>query len=307
MFEKKNLLIGAGVLVGLYLLNPYVGSSRGSDVSETQFTHQSEQLKIINFVGKVELTKSADAQIHIQVSNIQHGFTPQFDNIAGKVEVSGSEVINSSTCGGFSLFSFSDEDELNPKISINGGSDYRLSEYPILRIQAPKNTNLTLNDSIIVGQFSNIGKLAISSKSCSLLEFAEIGKDLRIVQRGSGKISIDKVGGTADVSLRGSGDVSIGKLMDDSVSVIQGSGNIHYASMSGISKMTVRGSGDIEVGFITGDAELLVQGSGDIDIADGDLNWFIASVLGSGNVEYDGAAANFRSSVKGSGNIDTKF
>lgn len=308
MLNKKNLFIGGAIVVGLYLLNPYVGSTRGDGAAaNADFNYKSDQLKITNFVGSVNLIKSVDDQIHIQVTNIKHGMTPHFDNIAGRIEVSGSEAIGSSSCNGFSLFSLFDEDESQLNISINGGKSREITEYPTLSIQAPESIHLTLSDSIIMGEFTNVEQLTIVSNSCSVLDFSDVANDARIELKGSGNIEIGNVGGTAGVSLTGSGDINIGKVSDDSVSSIRGSGNLHYDALAGISKMNIRGSGNIDVDYMTGDAEFEIRGSGDIRVAGGELNWFIANVSGSGNVDYDGSAVNFRSNVKGSGDINTRF
>ena len=328
MIERKNLLIGGGILLGIYLLNPYSGSFRSHTAMnlDNQFDYQSDTLKIVNFVGKVEMTTSPDELIHIQTSNVQSGFELNFDHIAGKLEISGSEEINNTSCNGFSFFSWGGADKSDPNISINGGSTRKLSAYPILKIQAPDSVKLILQKSIIHGQFANIDSLSANLISCDKLTLNNVQNDARIEIRGSGdveintvggnlnnsirgsgNINIQSVGGSASSSIRGSGDINIGTIEQDSVSQILGSGDIHYDRISGIHKMTITGSGDIKVNKIIGDAELLVRGSGDIEIDDGELNWLIATVRGSGDIDYDGAVNNRRLSVTGSGEIDTKY
>ena len=309
MIEKKNLLIGGGILVGLYLLNPFNGSFRGqSAIAEVgEFNYQSARLKIINFVGRVEMTKSADNQIHIQTSHVRTDTAPNFDHIAGTLEISGAEEINSSSCYGASWFFWGDNDHDDPNISINGGSRRKLSDYPTLKIQAPDGVKLELEKNIIFGQFDDVDSLNVNMVSCGNLKFNQVKNDAYIGIRGSGDIDIKTVGGSVTSTIRGSGNIDIGSIAQDSVSQIRGSGDIHYGQINGIHKMTVTGSGDIKVDQINGDAELLVSGSGDIDIGDGDLNWLIATVRGSGDIDYDGDANNRRLKVSGSGEIDTKY
>ncbi|MBL1421295.1 MAG: DUF2807 domain-containing protein [Alphaproteobacteria bacterium] len=306
MIEKRNLLIGGGILLGLYLLNPFSGSHRGAE-DDAEFNYQSNTLKIVNFIGKVEMTTSSDGKIHIQATNIAAGLTPNFDHIAGKLEISGNEKITSISCSTSSLLSWAKGDDSDLNITINGGSSRKLSEFPTLQIQAPATVNLILEKNLIFGQFSQTDKLTVGMLSCGNLNFDQVKNDVRIDIRGSGNIDIKSVGGSANSSIRGSGDIHIGSIAQDSVSQILGSGNITYDDITGIHKMSIRGSGDIDVNQITGDAEISLRGSGDVDIDDGDLNWLIATVQGSGDIDYGGTATNRRLVVRGSGEINTKY
>ncbi|PCI85518.1 MAG: hypothetical protein COB24_12770 [Hyphomicrobiales bacterium] len=306
MIDKKNLLIGGGILLGLYLLNPFSGSHRGA-ADDTEFNYQSDTLKIVNFVGRVEMTTSSDGQIHIQASRIAAGLTPNFDHIAGKLEISGNEKITNISCNTSSLLSWAKGDDSDLNITINGGSSRKLSEFPTLQIQAPATVNLILEKNLIFGQFSQTDQLTVGMLSCGNLNFDQVKNDARIDIKGGGDIDIKSVGGSANSSIRGSGDIHIGSIAQDSVSQISGSGNISYDDITGIHKMSIRGSGDIDVSQITGDAEISIRGSGDVDIDDGDLNWLIATIQGSGDIDYGGTATNRRFVVRGSGEINTKY
>lgn len=307
MIDKKNLLIGGGILLGLYLLNPFSGTHRGGVVGDVEFDYQSDTIKIVNFVGKVEMTTSPDDQIHIQASNISADLAPNFDHISGRLEISGSQKITKISCNTTSLFSWFTNDDSDSDISINGGSRRKLSDYPTLKIQAPVAVKLILEKNLIHGQFSQVDKLSVGMLSCGKLNFDAVKNNARIAMIGSGEIEIKSVGGSVDSFTRGSGDIDIGSIAQDSVTELSGSGDISYGEITGIHKITNRGSGDIEISQINGDAEILVQGSGDVDIADGDLNWLIATLRGSGDINYGGTAKNPRLNAGGSGEIDTKY
>ncbi|MCJ8323789.1 MAG: DUF2807 domain-containing protein [Rhizobiales bacterium] len=307
MIDKKNILIGGAILVGLYLLNPFSGNAA---LDDRNFSYKTDTLSINNFVGRINISPSPDAELHINISNISENSNPKIDNIVGKLEINGSETIARSSCNDFSLFSwnlFGHAEHDNPNISINGGTGQKLSEYPILHIKLPETTKLKLNNNIITGSISNVQSLDLKASSCTSLKFANIAGDADISLRGSGDIVVNDIGGSAKVTVRGSGDVSVHNVAQDSQTLVQGSGDIQYNQLNGINRMQVHGSGDIDVGYINGDAELSVRGSGDIDIRGGDVNWLIAKIQGSGDIDYDGKANNTRFITQGSGDITTNY
>lgn len=310
MFNKKNLLIGGAVLVGLYLLNPYTGSFRSGEVNASgnkQFEYQTQQLKIINFVGTIEYGTSKDDSIHINVSNIRDGLAPKFDHIGDKLEISNFDNISTTDCNSFSWVWWGNDDETGINISINDGSSQKLDHYPILKILAPNNVSLSLDKSLIRGNFSTLENLNANMTACSQLNIGSVTNDAKITIRGSGDIDIGRVGGVANSNIRGSGNVKIGNIGQDSVSNIRGSGDIEYGHINGIHKMTIHGSGNINVEQINGDAEMRIMGSGDIKIKTGELNWMIANIEGSGSIDYDGRANNRKFNIKGSGDINTNY
>lgn len=307
MINKKNILIGGAILIGLYFINPFSGNAA---LDDRNFSVKSDTLSINNFVGRIEITESPDAELHIDISNITENFKPNINNIAGKLEISGGETINRSSCNDFSLFSwniFSHAEDNNPTISINGSNGQKLTEYPVLRIQAPTTTNLNLNNNIVRGTVSNVQSLDLAAASCTSLKFANVAGDVNVSLHGSGDVQLNDIGGSAKITLRGSGDVRIHNVAEDSQTLVHGSGDVQYNNLNGINRMEVNGSGDIDVGYINGDAELSVRGSGDIDISGGDVNWLIAKIQGSGDIDYDGKAKNTRFTIQGSGDITTNY
>lgn len=311
--DKKNLMIGGAILVGLYILNPFSGRemlnpfSGHATIEERGHNFASNHLLINDFVGKIHLTPSNDGKIHIEMSNLSADTNPKIDHVAGRLEINGAEKIGKSSCYGFSFFSWGQDNKSDPNISINKHSSQKLSQFPVLNIQAPQDIKLTLNKNIIFGSFSNIDELDLTSYSCSQLDFNQVTHDVNIDLKGSGNIDVDLVGGSANINLQGSGDVIIGTVKQDSQTNLRGSVNVLYNRLNGINKMHIQGSGDISTDVVNGDVEALIQGSGNITLHDGDLNWFIATVQGSGNIEFGGTANNTRFVTKGSGDIDSKY
>lgn len=303
MFEKKNLLIGGGILVGLYFLNPYTGSFRG-EAETTEFSYQSSEVSIVNFVGKIIHTNSPDQQIHFITTHKNQAFTPRFDHIGGGLQISNFDKISSTSCNGFSWFWWGNsDDDAELKVGINNGSSHKFSDYPVVEIQTPDHIDLKITSSVISAKFGDLESLSIDMMGCGNASFGNITNDARINLSGSGDVEIASVGGSATTQLRGSGNVKINNVASDTTSNIRGSGDIEFGEIHGIHRMSIRGSGDIEVKKMVGDAELYVQGSGDIEIDDGDVNWFIAKVQGSGDIEYGGKLKHQKLNEQGSGEI----
>jgi len=62
MIDKKNILIGGAILVGLYLLNPFSGNAA---LDDRNFSYKTDTLSINNFVGRINISPSPDAELHI--------------------------------------------------------------------------------------------------------------------------------------------------------------------------------------------------------------------------------------------------
>ncbi len=337
-FSKKNLMIGGAILVGLYILNPY---SSQSVLDDKNISIETSELSIQNFVGRVNMVASADGQLHVEIRNINKGLAPTFNNIAGRLEIQGSEKIKQFSCNHFSFLWWGNDSDA-PNISVNGRSKRSLDEYPILEIKAPEHLKLTLDQNIIHGNFIDLESVDINSKACSDLSIGNIKNDATIKLYsdsqvslnnilgnakidlfgngnvtaddiagnvelnvgGSGDINVADIGGTANISVRGSGGIEANDVAQDSVVSVNGSGQVTLDKLNGIAKMKLNGSGDIDVEAIYGDAELLVTGSGDIDVDDGTLNWLIARVTGSGSIDYNGSYKHKKVKTTGSGDIN---
>ncbi|MCW3087584.1 MAG: hypothetical protein JWQ78_970 [Sediminibacterium sp.] len=117
---------------------------------------------------------------------------------------------------------------------------------------------------------------------------------------GKGRFSND---GTSEFRLSGSGSiqVSLDKVRAAEVS-ISGSGNIRLSGSANTVTARISGSGNADCGdLICEDATAHVSGSGDVKL---NANKSVeASISGSGNVSYRGAASDVRKHVAGSGRL----
>jgi hypothetical protein len=104
------------------------------------------------------------------------------------------------------------------------------------------------------------------------------------------------------VKLTGSGDISGKVEVKDLESSIGGSGDITLTGRADNSTVSVVGSGDFTgSNLVTTTTRVKVAGSGDARVNANDK--IDASVVGSGDVHYTGAAKNISSSKAGSGSV----
>lgn len=130
-------------------------------------------------------------------------------------------------------------------------------------------------------------------------------KDLNSINvSGSGDVAFKEGIRTNALKLRvsGSGDV-IGRLEVKTLeSSVSGSGDVKLAGRADDSAIRISGSGDFDArSLITVNTAVHLSGSGDAEV--NASNKIDASVSGSGDIHYSGAAKNVSSSKSGSGDI----
>ncbi len=142
---------------------------------------------------------------------------------------------------------------------------------------------------------NNYGKIDIyvSAKSLSSLSNA-----------GSGAINVegDLKGEDVNVSLSGSGNIAASVKSGKLDAAISGSGSIHLNGNAGETNIRISGSGSL-IGkqLSTGSTSVKIAGSGNAYVmAEKTIS---ASIVGSGNVIYNGNAAITNSRTIGSGRI----
>jgi hypothetical protein len=107
---------------------------------------------------------------------------------------------------------------------------------------------------------------------------------------GSGRMSAERLAGTAEVAITGSGTLETPRVEADSLEVlIAGSGSYAAAGQAGRLEMSIAGSGNGNMaGLRAARAEINIAGSGHATFAsDGEVE---ASIMGSGNVTVRGSA-----------------
>lgn len=155
-----------------------------------------------------------------------------------------------------------------------------------LTIKARKNTNLRSKNKITV--YVSLTKMTGISLSGS-------GDII-----GQGKFRNE---GKTDFKLSGSGNIqmSFDRVTEADVS-ISGSGNIRLAGSANTVNARISGSGNADCSDLNSDdASAHVSGSGNIKL---NANKSVdASISGSGNVSYKGAASNVKKHIAGSGRL----
>lgn len=254
-------------------------------------------LKIENFIGTIDV-RTGDYD-KITVTDADRAPVKQTHN---GVTIDGGQTIRNTNCK---------RSKMSADISIGQwtwkkrkGGYKNLEEYPRLKITAPENTHLVIDQAIIFGDVGNIGSGDIQINSCGDLDFADISGriDLRIA--GSGDVSMGN-GGIGDIHIAGSGDFTA-QDMDRVEISIAGSGDVQIANITGSARATIAGSGDTEFGNVDGDFHFRGAGSGDLDVGNLGGNAEI-STGGSGDVEIGRIAGNLSYSSGGSGDFDADY
>lgn len=108
------------------------------------------------------------------------------------------------------------------------------------------------------------------------------------------------------LELAGSGTLAVSGLQEQTFRVgLSGSGDITAAGTASEVNVSIAGSGDVHLfGLIAQNGQVSVTGSGDIEVhAVQSLN---ASVMGSGDILYEGNPAKLERTVVGSGEISAR-
>lgn len=155
-----------------------------------------------------------------------------------------------------------------------------------LSIHSKKNTNFhSKNKIVIYVTLTNLNSLSLSGSGNIM---------------GEGKFSSD---GPLRVSFAGSGNVKMAINKAKSISInLSGSGNIELTGTAETAELNISGSGNANCGKLQVDKALAkISGSGNIKIF---ANQSVkASISGSGNVLYKGAANDIETHSAGSGKV----
>ncbi len=179
-----------------------------------------------------------------------------------------------------------------------------LDQYPRLKITAPQNLHLVIDDALIFGKVGSIGSGDIKLLACGDVEIADISGHLDLGVSGSGDISLGRAG-SGDIAIAGSGDFMALGVHDVTITVA-GSGDVQIGDVMGSVDATIAGSGDTHINNISGDLAYQGGGSGDLDVGDVSGNVDI-TIGGSGNVGVGRIGGDLAYSGGGSGSFDAKY
>lgn len=134
--------------------------------------------------------------------------------------------------------------------------------------------------------------------------FGDIGRSdsVELGNAGCGNWTVANTKGKLEVSQAGSGDTRTGSAGSAEIS-IAGSGSVSTQAIAGDLEANIAGSGDIRAASVLGKLEGNIAGSGDITVAGGRSRAIEVSVMGSGDVTFNGEADAAEVSVMGSGDV----
>ena len=291
-------------------------------------------LTIENFIGTIDV-RTGDYD-KITVTDADGANVEQLKN---GVLIDDDQTIKNTNCR---------KSKASIKISVGGRNWYKrkggyknLNEYPQLKITAPENTHLVIDNAVIFGDVDDIGSADIQVRSCGDLEFANISghldlsaagsgdftaqniQSVEISTAGSGNVKIDDIANTVSISSAGSGDNNIGNVGGDFEYASAGSGDLQVDNIQGNTDITTAGSGDVEIDSIEGSLSYTSAGSGNfeadyvggeklssksggsgsVEIDGGNVTELYVKIGGSGDVRYDGQSTNAELYASGSGEI----
>jgi len=178
-----------------------------------------------------------------------------------------------------------------------------LDQYPQIKITAPENTHLIIDDVIIFGKTGNFGS-GIKLRSCGDVNFADFSGHLDLRIAGSGDVNIGRAS-SGDIAIAGSGDFTALDMQTVTISVA-GSGDVDIGNVSGSVSATIAGSGDTKINNIGGNLTYRGGGSGDLDLGDISGNAEI-TIGGSGSVEIGRIDGGLSYTGGGSGGLSAHY
>lgn len=167
-------------------------------------------------------------------------------------------------------------------VHVRGVGDVAYENFPQIAVRVPMNAKVQAAGAV----FGDIGR----------------SDSVDLANAGCGDWTVANTRGALKVSQAGSGDTRAGTAASVEIS-IAGSGDVTTQAVAGDLEANIAGSGDISVASIAGKLEGNIAGSGDITVAGGRSRSVEVSVMGSGDVTFNGEADQVDVSVAGSGDV----
>ena len=188
----------------------------------------------------------------------------------------------------------------NASVEVRNVGRVNLSDAPLIVIRTPRNVNVEASGAV----FGSVGRGAASvelhTSGCGNWNVANTEGPVSLGIGGSGDIRAG-TSSSMDVEIGGSGSVTLGATGDLDIS-IGGSGSIVAATARGL-EVAIGGSGDVAVARIDGPLDVSIAGSGDVLVRGGTSPDVSVSMLGSGDVTFNGVAGDVDVSIMGGGDV----
>lgn len=168
------------------------------------------------------------------------------------------------------------------RLQIVGVGTFNRSALPKIIARVPLNAEIKASGAVF-GTVGRTESLDLELSGCGDWTVANVEKQLRLDQSGSGDARVGEIG-SGKIELAGSGDISL-------VSAAKGL------------KIEIAGSGDVAARSVSGPLTIDIAGSGDVSIEGGQVDALGANIAGSGDISFGGTAATAKLNVVGSGDI----
>ena len=278
------------------------------------FAKEAPILKIENFIGTVDVVTGNYDKITITDAD-----GVKYDARRDGVWVDGGYKINNAHCK---------TRRASVKIGIGSwkylkrsGGYKDLSSYPKVKINAPENTHIIINKSVIFGDVDTVGSADIHIASCGNMQFGNVNGQLDLSISGSGDVKMGNVG-PSDITVSGAGDFTAQNVASAHIHV-SGSGDLELGDIAGFADVNASGAGDLDIGHIGGglhyegsgasdfeiqsvsggDLYIRASGSGDVIIGGGDVGELEIRASGASDVVYKGRSKNAEARASGASDV----
>ena len=186
-------------------------------------------------------------------------------------------------------------------VKVRGVGDVSYDNLPEVAVRTPMNVKVQAGGAVF-GSIGRSDSIELGNAGCGDWTIANTKGKLEISQAGSGGAKAGTAA-YAEISIAGSGDVSSQAIAGDLEANIAGSGDVWVASIGGKLEGNIAGSGDITVaGGRSRSVEVSVMGSGDVTF-NGEAGEVELSVMGSGDVKIAKVTGPVKKHVAGSGDV----
>lgn len=248
-------------------------------------TYRADELRIVNALGNVEVIEGEGEEIEV---SIQRG--DDRDAPAIRVEARDGVLTLQGEGGditdGYSCNDYRGEPGYRKSGLFNRGQSRPLSDANDIRITAPGDIAMTIQDSILASEIAHVGAFTLNTRSCGQADIGRIDGDLWMDLRGAYDLEVESAQ-SAYLDIRGAGDIDIGEVNGEVAIDLKGAADISIADgRADPLIIDLAGAGDISIGATAINPEVTLKGVGDISI-DSYEGRFEKEIFGLGDISAE--------------------
>jgi hypothetical protein len=236
-------------------------------------------VNITNAVARVTVIPEARSDVKVEIQNAN-------PKLPLKVSGSGSRIVIDGGLAGVG----GEGDRIKgcnveggkPVIEVSDLGDVEWADMPQVVIHAPMNVELATSGAV----FGSVGAT----------------DSLELSNAGCGDWTVADVKGEFELNQAGPGDTKAGRAGEVEVHIAD-SGHLTIQDVAGDLEIFVAGSGGVTAASVGRKFEAHVAGPGRVTVAGGRSTEVEVSILGSGEVAFNGVAGKVAASVSGSGKV----